>query len=48
MCDLLLAAFLDVFPPFYLVHCKTNNSPNLAEKLKGTCIIWPRSSQPPA
>lgn len=39
-CDLLEAEFPDVFPCFYLVGCKTNDSLNLAEKLKGTRVIW--------
>lgn len=46
--DLLKAEFPDVFPPFYLVHCKTNDSLNLAKKLKGARIIRQQSSQPAA
>lgn len=46
--DLLKAEFLDVFPPFYLLCCKTNDSLNLAEELKAACIIRQRSRQPAA
>lgn len=38
--DLLQAEFLGIFPCFYLFGCKMNDSLNLAEKLKGTRVIW--------